>query len=317
MFHFRGYTKSQRAGKLKSWIWRFGFDIEHQDNGDNRLWFFELDANDGKEQALINTLKNHFDKNVFQSLLLAWITESNVAFRAIEAPRFRSLLDYLNPSIGLTQSHMTHTTIRSRLFEEYHQYKGVVVKELKECPGRIHLAFDGWRSPNRHAVAEVITSFEIQDKIGYFTLDNAENNDTAMRALDDEVFDSEDRTNILDLAQHNLWRKKGPIGKLHNLVHWIHRSDRLTYLLRSLQEKKDGTKRPVDVVTDNMTRWLSHYKMMDRALLLREFLDDLVAIERFEHSRGRSRSRARPACIRDEDLLTENDWMVISNFEMS
>ncbi|XP_044715251.1 restless-like transposase [Hirsutella rhossiliensis] len=295
MFHFRGYTKSQRAGKLKSWIWRFGFDIEHQDNGDNRLWvcgtcsvkkspqgpqalqrrerqissaictmrtaflgrwkrlpkgtttkkrsiaqFFELDANDGKEQALINTLKNHFDKNVFQSLLLAWITESNVAFRAIEAPRFRSLLDYLNPSIGLTQSHMTHTTIRSRLFEEYHQYKGVVVKELKECPGRIHLAFDGWRSPNRHAVygiaafylskekrpqkillgmpelrqshtgeniasqvAEVITSFEIQDKIGYFTLDNAENNDTAMRALDDEVFDSEDR----------------PIGKLHNLVH--------------------------------------------------------------------------------------------------
>ncbi|KAM4066202.1 hypothetical protein HRG_000341 [Hirsutella rhossiliensis] len=259
--HFRGYTKSQRAGKLKS-LWVCGTcsvkkspqgppsfaakgttNIERHLHDAHRIsgplgkrlpkgtttkkrsiaQFFELDANDGKEQALINTLKNHFDKNVFQSLLLAWITESNVAFRAIEAPRFRSLLDYLNPSIGLTQSHMTHTTIRSRLFEEYHQYKGVVV-------------------------AEVITSFEIQDKIGYFTLDNAENNDTAMRALDDEVFDSEDRTNILDLAQHNLWRK------------------RLTYLLRSLQEKKDGTKRPVDVVTYNMTRWLSHYKMMDRAL---------------------------------------------------
>ncbi|KAM4060715.1 hypothetical protein HRG_014300 [Hirsutella rhossiliensis] len=36
--HFRGYTKSQRAGKLKSWIWSFGFDIEHQANVDNRLW---------------------------------------------------------------------------------------------------------------------------------------------------------------------------------------------------------------------------------------------------------------------------------------
>ncbi|KAM4067457.1 hypothetical protein HRG_012268 [Hirsutella rhossiliensis] len=80
--------------------------------------FFELDANEGKEQAFINTLKDHFDKNVFQSLLLAWITESNVTFRAIEAPRFRYLLDYLNPSIGLTQAHMTHTTIRTRLFEE-------------------------------------------------------------------------------------------------------------------------------------------------------------------------------------------------------
>ncbi|XP_044720143.1 transposase-like protein [Hirsutella rhossiliensis] len=337
MFHFRGYTKSQRAGKLKSWIWRFGFDIEHQDNGDNRLWFFELDANDGKEQALINTLKNHFDKNVFQSLLLAWITESNVAFRAIEAPRFRSLLDYLNPSIGLTQSHMTHTTIRSRLFEEYHQYKGVVVKELKECPGRIHLAFDGWRSPNRHAVygishtgeniasqvAEVITSFEIQDKIGYFTLDNAENNDTAMRALDDEVFDSEDRTNILDLAQHNLWRKRSD-RQLHNLVHWIHRSDRLTYLLRSLQEKKDGTKRPVDVVTDNMTRWLSHYKMMDRALLLREFLDDLVAIERNFRDVLRHFANALKALEGDAQVRVRKDgkliaygtaWDIIQAFE--
>ena len=437
--HFRGYTKSQRAGKLKSWIWRFGFDIEHQDNGNNRMWvcerclpkrspqgptsfaakgttnierhlydahnisgpsgkrlpkgvattrkrsiaqFFKLDANDGKEQAFINRLKEHFDRDVFQSLLLAWITESNVAFRAIEAPRFRRLLDYLNPSIGLTQAYMTHSTIRSKLLDEYHRYKGIVVNELKECPGRIHLAFDGWRSPNRYAlygvaafylskekrpqkillglpelrqshtgeniasqVAEVIASFEMEDRIGYFTLDNAESNDTAMTALgdlfgfdgrqrrvrcfghiinlvakallfgkDDEVFDSEERLNVLDLAQHNLWRKKGPIGKLHNLVHWIHRSDRLTYLLRSLQQKKDGTTKPVDVVTDNMTRWLSHYKMMDRALLLREFLEDVVATERFEYSRGRAKKRDRPACIRDADLLTESDWTVISNF---
>lgn len=61
--------------------------------------FFKLDANDGKEQAFINTLKDHFDKNVFQSHRLAWITESNVAFRAIDAPRFRYLLDYLDPSV--------------------------------------------------------------------------------------------------------------------------------------------------------------------------------------------------------------------------
>jgi hypothetical protein len=218
--HFRGYTKSQRAGKLKSWIWSFGFDIEHQDNEANRLWvcerclpkrspqgptsfaakgttnierhlydahnisgpsgkwlpkgsttkkrsiaqFFELDANDGKEQAFINQLKDRFDKNVFQSLLLAWVTESNVAFRAIEAPRFRRLLDYLNPSIGLTQAHMTHTTIRSKLFEEYYQYKGIVVKELKDCPGQIHLAFDGWRSPNRYALYGIAAFYLSREK---------------------------------------------------------------------------------------------------------------------------------------------------------
>ncbi|KAM4058247.1 restless-like transposase [Hirsutella rhossiliensis] len=231
--HFRGYTKSQRAGKLKSWIWSFGFDIEHQANVDNRLWVFE-------------------------------------------APRFRRLLEYLNPSIALTQAHMTHSTIRTKLFQEYHQYKHIVIKELRERPGQIHLAFDGWRSPNRYAlngiaafylskekrpqkiilglpelreshtgeniasqVAEVIESFEIQDKIGYFTLDNAKNNDTAVAALghvfnfegkqrrvrcfghiinlvakallfgkDNEVFKSEERLD-LDLARHDLWRKRG------------------------------------------------------------------------------------------------------------
>ncbi|KAM4061276.1 transposase-like protein [Hirsutella rhossiliensis] len=397
--HFRGYTKSQRAGKLKSWIWSFGFDIEHQANVDNRLWvcrrlpkgsttnkrsiaqFFNLDANDQKEQAFINKLKNQFDKDVFQSLLLAWITESNVAFRAVEAPRFRRLLEYLNPSIALTQAHMTHSTIRTKLFQEYHQYKHIVIKELRERPGQIHLAFDGWRSPNRYAlngiaafylskekrpqkiilglpelreshtgeniasqVAEVIESFEIQDKIGYFTLDNAKNNDTAVAALghvfnfegkqrrvrcfghiinlvakallfgkDNEVFKSEERLD-LDLARHDLWRKRGPIGKLHNLVHWIHQSDRLTYMLRDLQRKRDSTKKPVDVLTDNMTRWLSHYKMMDRALLLHDFLDDLVALEQFEYTRSRSKKKDMPACLRDSDLLTGNDWTVISHF---
>ncbi|KAM4061423.1 transposase-like protein [Hirsutella rhossiliensis] len=162
-------------------------------------------------------------------------------------------------------------------------------------------------------VAEVIESFEIQDKIGYFTLDNAKNNDTAVAALghvfnfegkqrrvrcfghiinlvakallfgkDNEVFKSEERLD-LDLARHDLWRKRGPIGKLHNLVHWIHQSDRLTYMLRDLQRKRT---------------------MMDRALLLHDFLDDLVALEQFEYTRSRSKKKDMPACLRDSDLLT-------------
>ncbi|KAM4061736.1 restless-like transposase [Hirsutella rhossiliensis] len=243
--------------------------------------FFNLDANDQKEQAFINKLKNQFDKDVFQSLLLAWITESNVAFRAVEAPRFRRLLEYLNPSIALTQAHMTHSTIRTKLFQEYHQYKHIVIKELRERPGQIHLAFDGWRSPNRYAlngiaafylskekrpqkiilglpelreshtgeniasqVAEVIESFEIQDKIGKQRRVRCFGHiiNLVAKALlfgkDNEVFKSEERLD-LDLARHDLWRKRGPIGKLHNLVHWIHQSDRLTYMLRDLQRKRD------------------------------------------------------------------------------
>ncbi|KAM4058362.1 hypothetical protein HRG_014667 [Hirsutella rhossiliensis] len=54
--------------------------------------------------------------------------------------------------------------------------------------------------------------------------------------------------------------------------------------------------------------------MMDRALLLHDFLDDLVALEQFEYTRSRSKKKDMPACLRDSDLLTGNDWTVISHF---
>lgn len=42
-----------------------------------------------------------------------------------------------------------------------------------------------------------------------------------------EAFEAEvDGGPGLDAARHEIWRKKGPIGKLHNLVHWIHQSDK-------------------------------------------------------------------------------------------
>ncbi len=55
---------------------------------------------------------------------------------------------------------------------------------------------------------------------------------------DAEAFETEiDGEPVLDAAQHEIWRKKGPIGKLHNLIHWIYRSDKLTYRLRTFQQE--------------------------------------------------------------------------------
>jgi hypothetical protein len=88
---------------------------------------------------------------------------------------------------------------------------------LEAAPGLIHVAFDGWRSNNRHAlygivfyflntsgrpeklvlglpelaerhsgeniaahVIEVLKSYGIAGKVGYFTLDNASSNNIAM-----------------------------------------------------------------------------------------------------------------------------------------
>lgn len=61
---------------------------------------------------------------------------------------------------------------------------------------------------------------------------------------DSEAFEEElDSGHALATAEHELWRRKGPVGKLHNLVVAIHRSDLLTSLLRSFQQLK-STLRP-------------------------------------------------------------------------
>ena len=91
---------------------------------------------------------------------------------------------------------------------------------MKEAPSRIHISFDGWRSNNRHAlygvvchyldqsyrpaklvlglpeikvrhsgeniaaeIAQILIEYSIDDKIGYFALDNARNMDSAMDQL--------------------------------------------------------------------------------------------------------------------------------------
>jgi hypothetical protein len=111
-------------------------------------------------------------------------------------------------------------------------------------------------------VYDIFKEFEIENKIGYAVLDNASNNDTAMARLGqllgfhglqrrgrcightinlsanallfgDDVYAFEAQLNggaPMTQSEHALWRAKGPVGKLHNLVVDIHRSDKCVLL---------------------------------------------------------------------------------------
>ena len=80
------------------------------------------------------------------------------------------------------------------------------------------------------------------------------------------------------------WRKRGPIGKLHNIIHFIRRSpqrrnkfvdivQRAGLSPEALAELGDVVNERdskfVQLVTDNDTRWNSIYLMIERALRLR------------------------------------------------
>jgi hypothetical protein len=82
---------------------------------------------------------------------------------------------------------------------------------------------------------------------------------------------------MLTETECELWRRR-PVGKIHIIVTEIHRSDRLTYMLRDLQldinkasDPKIRARKPLSVVVDNATRWLSQLYMIRRALKLRPY----------------------------------------------
>ena len=110
-------------------------------------------------------------------------------------------------------------TVRRILVDKYDRHRSAVIHVLRTSPGQIHIAFDGWRSRNKRAlygitcsyldqhyyikklvlgmpelqtshtgeniakeIIDTLLSYKIINKIGYFTLDNASNNNTAMAA---------------------------------------------------------------------------------------------------------------------------------------
>ena len=200
-------------------------------------------------------------------------------------------------------------------------------------------------------VIEILSSYEIDDKIGYFTLDNATNNDTAMEAISDhygfedgpqrrircighiinlvvkallfgknyQAFEEDIPTvQSFEIARHKLWQKTGPVGKLHNLVTWINRSNTLTQAFLQLQKdyNNKNPSKPIKVlhlVSDNATRWLSQFYMIERALKLRNFIEDLRDDQLKAYRRSSRSEKDLPPCLHPDAELTASDWSLLGH----
>jgi hypothetical protein len=228
-----------------------------------------------------------------------------------ENPILQEIFDYLNPSVSIQRANLTARAVRYKIIQEYDRHRQKVIEVLRNSPGALHISFDGWTSRNKLALYGIACFFrdeknrpckimigvpeahrhfgstiggEVLDvlhtlgvspeKIGYFTLDNAENNDTAMEVIGAELgFDGRLRRgrcigHIINLSAKALlfgknadafeqqlsgaealsdteyarWRKKGPVGKLHNIVVDVRISHRLIYLFKEVQRVSGFTK---------------------------------------------------------------------------
>jgi hypothetical protein len=237
-----------------------------------------------RDQEIANKLIQKFDKAHFQRLIVRWIVDANLPFTTAEHPLLHEIFSYLSPSVAVTEANITADTVHSIAVHEFKKHFSTVKNVLLKAPGQIHIAYDGWTSRNKHALYGVVAVFRGEDnkpkrivlglpelteshtgrniaaeiikvireygighKLGYFTLDNASNNDSSMEWIGQEfefewkqrrvrcighiinlvvralLFGKDDKLeqqfydgDHTAVSEHEEWRKRGPVGKLHN-----------------------------------------------------------------------------------------------------
>jgi hypothetical protein len=148
-----------------------------------------------------------------------FIATCSQPLRLVEQEEFRDLLDYINSDV-LTWLPKTHNTTGRWVKRQYEAHKQRVKRNVSQAQSKIHISCDLWTSTNdlpilvvilhyidkngksRRNVAtmeevdglhtgenlsvpvlEVIKEWDIQDNLGYFMMDNADNNDTMMASI--------------------------------------------------------------------------------------------------------------------------------------
>jgi hypothetical protein len=172
-------------------------------------------------QQVANEMAGGFSRAQFLRAVTYWIADDNQSLIAIEKPSFRSLIRAANP-LAEQYLWKNHQSLRDAVITEYNSFIPAVRAHLKTATSLIHFSFDNWTSTgNKKAICGIcvhhlnalgdpedytiglpvlhgkhsgkniasvvkftLEIFQIEPyKVGYFVLDNATNNDTAVQAL--------------------------------------------------------------------------------------------------------------------------------------
>ena len=195
---------------------------------------------------------------------------------------------------------------------------------------------------------DIVKTYQITEKLGYFTLDNATNNETALQYISKyfnelgiefnpikrrlrcfghvinlivlaslwgtnlEVFEMEinsHRELQHETVELEAWRQKGPLGKLYNIITWITRSpQRRDHLEEKVIHALGSDTKALALVRGDTTRWGSDYDALTRAFDLREPLEEFVASTIRRNEDG---ERDRLHSSLQYDKLSVADWDIL------
>lgn len=195
-------------------------------------------------------------------------------------------------------------------------------------------------------ILSLIKEYEITSKIGYFVLDNITSNDTCvdqiLRELRPDLNKKERRLhcvgNIVNLAANaflfgndvegfqmeavvarnarleqrelEIWRQKGSVGKLHNLIKFVcYTPQRREKFQDICNEDGSGQKlQDLMVICDNATQWNSACAMIEIALELRSHIS--IFCEEYGQLSQNTHEHENSCHL---DILNREDWQILSD----
>jgi len=111
-----------------------------------------------------------------------------------------------------------------------------------------------------------------------------------------------------EVRQLKEWRKKGPRGKLHNIITYIHRTpQRLDQFTNVLHSSYPGESIVLPIL-GNVTRWSSDYESLKRALRIKAAISSFIATAIGANRNGERGANDR-ALINDD--LSDDDWSIL------
>jgi hypothetical protein len=268
--------------------------------------------------------------------LIRFIVNGNHAFNIVEEPDFKQLIAGLSPEIQLP----SHQTIQREISSEFEENKSKLKSQLSKIDNKIAITTDVWTSmserpytsitahyvntnknlshilldfryiPHPHSgeqikkiLIEVFQEFEIQDRIIAITSDNARNNISAIKLLNDyfekeivqRVIHFPCFAHVLNIAiNEGIKQISGIISNLRIIAAKLKSSSKQT---QKFEETSKVLEQPyVKLKRDIHIRWNSTFDMIERALKMRKVIDIM--------------------CIKDDDFkaiaIKDNEWEILS-----
>ncbi|KAI1684489.1 Dimer-Tnp-hAT dimerization containing protein [Pyrenophora tritici-repentis] len=329
-------------------------------------------------QEAANAMGN-FNIQQFREVAVFCLLDNNLPMELLARPSFREMISLANPEAeaALWVSPRSVATYAMRLFQ-YMQPQ--IVCALSEAASKIHISFDGWTtkggkrgffgvvahfanasgviqdlpialphlagSHTGDAIADTIKKtlqeYSIgSDKLGYFVLDNAANNDTAVSSLA-HAYDFNAAHRRLRCGPHTLnligqaiifgsnqeaynnnndeqlqteevymqeWRQEGPLGVLIDVINHI-KTPQQHEIFRSFQTAANAELparerlHVLEPVKPVVTRWNSYYAAFKRATQLQAAYNSYA-----EHYINALSLEDRRACQRGNKLPEAPSWM--------